>query len=88
MQNNIYHKIFTALEGQPKKVDNILHINSRVDNVSSPKKVRHCPKKSQIAVLRHIHKTCITKHKIDIKTPKKHQYNTIPLFRSIFFPCN
>jgi len=44
--------------------------------------------KSQIAVLRHIHKTCITKHKIDIKTCQKHRYDTIPFFRSIFYPRN
>jgi len=32
-----------------------------------------------------IYKTCITKHKIDIKTRQEHRYNTIPIFRSIFF---
>ena len=32
--------------------------------------------------------TCITKHKIDIKTRQKHRYNTIPLLGSIFFPHN
>ena len=34
------------------------------------------------------HKTYITKHKIDIKTLQKHRYNTISIFRSIFFPRN
>jgi len=34
------------------------------------------------------HKTCINKHKTDIKTRQKHRYNTIPIFRSIFFPRN
>jgi len=34
------------------------------------------------------HKTCTTKHKIDIKTRQKHRYNTSPIFRSIFFPHN
>ena len=34
------------------------------------------------------HKTRITKHKIDINTRQKHRYNTISIFRSIFFPCN
>ena len=29
---------------------------------------------------------CITKYKIDNKTRQKHRYNTIPIFRSIFFP--
>jgi len=28
------------------------------------------------------------KHKIDNKTRHKHRYNTIPIFRSIFFPRN
>jgi len=30
----------------------------------------------------------ITKHKIDNKTRRKHRYNTIPIFRSSFFPLN
>ena len=46
--------------------------------------------KSQIAVLRHTvytcHKTCITKHNIDITTRQKHRYNTISIFRNIFVP--
>ena len=29
---------------------------------------------------------CVTKHKIDNKTRQKHQYNTIPIITSIFFP--
>jgi len=33
-----------------------------------------------------LNKISITNHKKDIKTCQKHQYNTIQLFRSIFFP--
>jgi len=36
----------------------------------------------------YIHKTCITKHKMDIKTRQKHRYNVIPLLGSIFLPRN
>jgi len=39
--------------------------------------------------LRHIiRKMCINKHKTDIKTHQKHRFNTIPIFKSIFFPRN
>jgi len=34
--------------------DQVTLMTSRVANLSSPKKARSCPKKSQIAVLRHI----------------------------------
>jgi len=36
------------------------------------------------------HKTCVIKHKIDIKTRQKHQYNynTILIFGSIFYRSN
>jgi len=51
------------------------------------KKVRPCPKQSQTAVLKHYtHKICVTKHKIDIQTCQKHQYNTIPLLEAFSFP--
>jgi len=69
--------------------------SSRVANLSSPKKPDLVPKipknTDRQAVLRHwrIHiKQRITKHKIDIKTGQKHQYNTILIFRNIFFPRN
>ena len=34
------------------------------------------------------HNTCVNKHKTDIKTHQNHRYNTISIFRNIFFPCN
>jgi len=47
-------------------------------------------KKPNTSFRAYSHKTCIIKHKIDIKTRQKHQYNynTIPIFRGIFFPIN
>jgi len=51
------------------------------------KNARSCRKKKPDSSFEaYTHKTCITKHKIDIKTRQKHRYNTIPLLGSIFFP--
>jgi len=46
------------------------------------------PKKPDSSFEAYTRKTCTTTHKIDIKTRRKHQYNTSPIFRSIFFPRN
>ena len=58
--------------------------------VCSPKKPDLVPKKTQEKADRgfetYTRKTCITKHKINIKTRQKHRYNTVSIFRSIFFP--
>jgi len=62
-------------------------VRDRVANLFSPKKPDLVPKKA-IAVKAYTHKTCITKHKIDIKTSQKHRYNVIPLFGNILFPRN
>jgi len=58
------------------------------------KKARACltkrQKKPNTSFKAYSDKTCIIKHKIDIKTRQKHQYNyiTITILRSIFFPSN
>jgi len=52
------------------------------------KKNRPCPpKKTDSPLKTYTHKTCITKHGIDIKT-QTHWYNTIPIFTSILFTHN
>jgi len=49
----------------------------------------HLHQKSQIVVFKtYTHKTCLNKHKTGIKTRKKHRYNTISIYRNIFFPRN
>ena len=62
----------------------------KVANLSSPKEAKPIPKESrkiQVVIKHpHIKHACITKHKIDIKTHHKHRWNTILIFRSIFFP--
>ena len=56
------------------------------------KKARLFPRKSQkkldSSLKAQTHKTCINKHKIDIKTSHKHRYHMIPLFGSSFSPRN
>ena len=52
------------------------------------KKPNLVPKKPDSCRKTYAHETCVTKHKIDIKTRRKHRDNTISIFRSIFFPHN
>jgi len=70
-------------------------ISNKVANLFSPKKARPRPQKSQkepnTSFKANSHKTCVIKHKIDIKTCQKHQYNynTIQsLAFSFFFRSN
>jgi len=64
---------------------NLAEVHTRVANLSSPKK----PQKPRWQFFEvHIHKTCTTTHKIDIRTRQKHRYNTSPIIRSIFFSHN
>jgi len=69
-------------------------ISNMVANLFSPQKVRPCPKKRQkkpnTSFKAYSHETCIIKNEIDIQTRQKHQYNydTIPIFTSIFLPSN
>ena len=42
-------------------------------------------KKPDSSFKAYTHKTCIIKHKVDIKTRQKHRYSTLTLFGSIFY---
>jgi len=54
------------------------------------KKARPFAKKSQnkpdSSFKTYAHKTCIRKHKTDIKTQQKHRYNTFPILEEFCFP--
>ena len=67
---------------------NAYYHNSGLPTCLHQKKPDLVPKKPDSSFKALIHKICITKHKTDLKTRQKHRYNTIPLFRSIYFPRN
>jgi len=64
------------------------HVIVRVANLnlSSPRKTRPYPKMPYSIAYK---TTCISKHKTDIRTRQNiHTRNTIPIFKSIFFPSD
>jgi len=69
-------------------------ISNMVANLFSPQKSQTLSQKRQkkpnTSVKAYSHKTCIIKHKIDIKTRQIYHYNfdTIPIFRNIVFSSN
>ena len=80
-----------SLQPQMKQKNPRSAFSKKVANLFSPKKQTVSQKRQKMPVsslTAYTHNTCITKHKIDIKTRQKHRYNTIPLLGSIFFPHN